>query len=93
MISFDVTHAEHDLIIEIAKRADAIAEQRKVERLDRVTLLMDLCATHANGCPLRLRELLDAETFDFTHDVWGISNHIDRETDKLTRHFVPRYAA
>ena len=54
--------------------------------------LMDVTAVHANGCPLRLKQLYCAPPFDFTHDVFGIRGHLNRETGKLEDCFLPRYA-
>jgi len=39
-----------------------------------------------------LKGLLQAENFDFLHDVIGIVNHLNRETGELEDYFVPRYA-
>ena len=38
-------------------------------------------------------ELLDADDFNFKHDLSGIQNCIDRKTGQLTRNFRPRFAA
>lgn len=54
---------------------------------------MDITATHANGCPLRLDDLLAADEFNFGHDVFGIRNCLDRKTGKLMRNFLPRFHA
>lgn len=56
----------------------------------RQTLTMDLSACHANGCPINLVRLLDADDVTFGHDVTGIQRHIDRRTGKLRRGFGPR---
>lgn len=53
---------------------------------------MDITATHANGCPLKLAELLAADDFNFSHDVAGIYRHLDRTTGKLLDCFLPRFA-
>lgn len=87
MVSFDVTKEEAELIHAIALKA-----ARQFD-LDPLNIEMDICATHANGNPLRLGELLHAKGFNFTHDIIGISNHIDRKTGKLKDFFVPRYSA
>lgn len=57
-----------------------------------MSIHMDIIATHANGCPLRLLGLLEADAFNFTHDVCGIRRHLNRNTGKLENCFVPRYA-
>lgn len=90
-ISFDVTDHEMLLIERIVERAVKSAKAAGWSP-DRTTLTMDLCACHANGCPLKLQEILDADDFTFAHDVFGIHRLIDRSTGKLTRCFLPRLA-
>ncbi len=83
-----------------ASNLDATLISRIVQRWARVigqkqTLIdleLDITATHLNGNPLRLEELLRADEGDFCHDVSGIRHHIDRETGKLTNLFSPRYS-
>lgn len=62
-----------------------------------MSICMDLEATHCNGCPLRLREMLEALTeadyANVMHDICGINQHIDRSTGLLKDHFLPRFAA
>lgn len=53
---------------------------------------MDIIATHLNGCPLRLDELLTASDADFAHDVFGIRRFLDRQTGALGDCFDPRYS-
>lgn len=52
---------------------------------------MDITATHCNGNPLRLDDLLNADAFQFAHDIGGIRRHLNRETGKLEDCFVPRF--
>ena len=59
--------------------------------VDTRSLAMDITATHANGCRLKLYELLMADDFNFVHDVFGIARHLDRTTGKLMDHFLPRF--
>lgn len=89
MVSFRVTRKEVALINKIVDRAERVA----LQPFDRCEAQMDLSACIANGCPLKLQELLDADDFDFSHDFWGISRHIDRTTGKLKDCFLPRCAA
>jgi hypothetical protein len=93
MVSFDTTRDEHRLIMAIADRATTmgLASKPRVEYA-RTDAEMDITAAHANGCPLRLSELLVAKPFDFAHDVFGIRRHLNRETGQLENCFVPRYA-
>lgn len=87
-LSFKATREEHEAISRIVERALLMRPD-----LDRLTLDMDLTACHANGCPLDFAKLESFDAFNFSHDVFGIVRHIDRDTGKLTRCFVPRCAA
>lgn len=89
-VSFSVSDDDRHLLMEIADRAyrDGLCKTKN----NKVNTLMDLTAAHANGCPLRLRDLLDADDFNFAHDLYGIDRHLDRTTGKLTDMFRPRFA-
>lgn len=91
-IDFAVTREEHETIKKIVRRADALADEAGI-KLDRLSLDMDLCAAHRNGCPLKLDALLAADDANFGHDVFGIRRYMDRRTGKLTGCFLPRFAA
>jgi hypothetical protein len=90
MINFNVSKQDGFWIHSVAMKA-----ARKFDHLeiDLLTFEMDLTACHANGNPLRLRELLKADDFNFAHDVLGIHQHIDHETGELRDCFLPRYSA
>lgn len=60
---------------------------------DQMAAIMDIDACHNNGNPLKLQKLLDADDFNFAHDVFGIRQHIDRHTGQLLDCFVPRYSS
>lgn len=89
MVSFDVTKEEFQNIAKIADRAEELGI---MERSQRMTVMIDLQACHANDCKIDFERLLDAEPYDFSHDVVGISNHINRDTGKLENCFLPRFA-
>lgn len=96
-ISFDVSREDAKLIGKIVTRARKLYAEAHGESLDRLGIEMDVTACHANGTPLRLRELLAADDFSFAHDVFGISRHIDRDersamAGKMLDCFVPRFA-
>lgn len=91
MINWNVSKAEHKLIIEIANRARGMAVDYGLQYPIQ-EIVMDITATHANGCPLKLGELAGAAKFDFVHDVFGIYRHINRQTGQLEDSFLPRYA-
>lgn len=85
-VSFDVTAAEAKIISRIAARAQRL----NICVFDQMSTEMDITAVHANGCKLNLQKLLDADDFNFTHDICGIARHLDRDTGKLGNHFDPR---
>lgn len=85
-ISFDVSTKDRAIIRQIAERA---VQELNVGRLD---TLMDITATHCNGNPLRLADLLSANAFNFAHDIYGIARHLNRETGALMDFFSPRYS-
>ena len=87
-----------DLIAKIVDRASATlmvgdTATNDVIVLIRMSLHMDITAAHVNGCPLRLAEWLEADDFNFAHDIAGIVRHIDRDTGKIGGLFLPRFAA
>lgn len=88
-IRFDVPREHFDTIIKICERAERECKHLTGTRMD---LVMDLSATHASGCPLKLDELLNANDSDFGHDIHGIRRHINRETGRLEGCFLPRFA-
>lgn len=53
---------------------------------------MDIETVHTMCCGLRLRELLDADKFNFIHDLAGIRSHLDRNEIALRNYFLPRFA-
>ncbi len=87
-MNFNVSNTEARIISKIAQRACECFPEG-----DRMTFEMDLTAVHANGCPLKLEELLVADEFNFRHDVAGIYNCLDRKSGKLKNCFSPRYSA
>lgn len=87
MVSFKVTFQDSHLISLIVDRF-----QRRFPGADRLHVEMDLTATHANGCPLRLKDLLEADEEEFLHDIHGINFHLNRRTGKLENNFNPRFA-
>lgn len=91
-ISFKVTKSEAALIRQIADRANR--EIFKPHRIEQTILdtTMDLRATVAQGCSLKLEELLNADATNFTHDICGIRCHLDRSTGFLGDCFLPRFA-
>lgn len=81
ILNWNVTKAEHDLIVRIARRARAIVHDVARQQ----DLMMDLTACHLNGNPLDLAGLAEADDFNLCHDVFGIVAHIDRDTGRLMK--------
>jgi hypothetical protein len=94
-VSFDVTKFERGLIEQIVARAQGEGYVRGKAApghwYDGNTATMDLTACHANGCRLDLERLLNADGFNFIHDIGGIAKHMNRDTGQLDGHFRPRF--
>ena len=88
-VSFEVPEGALDVIGQIVDRAKSLGCKHP---FDRTSAVMDLCATHANGCPMNFEKLRAADDFNLLHDVAGIYRHMDRGTGKLTNFFRPRCA-
>lgn len=82
-----MTKDERLLAVEIAKRA----EDMNLLMFDRLSLIMDIEATH-DDIGLKLSELLNADNENFTHDIVGIQKNLDRTTKTMQNFFLPRYA-
>lgn len=89
-ISFNASDDDQDLIHQIVRRADELG--LIYPNYSKMTCSMDLTAVHCNGNPLRLRELLAADDFNFMHDICGIAACLDRDTAKFTKDFSPRFS-
>lgn len=74
-----------ELINKIVNRA-----KKYLPNEDKVSLEMDVCAVHLR-CPLKLKDLLWADKFNFMHDICGIIATLNRGTGKLSKNFLPRY--
>ena len=75
------------MYVKIAQRAEGM----DLYKGERFTFMMDL-ENADNVFNLRLEELLNADDFDFAHDIIGIVNNIDRRNPTDFNLFVPRYA-
>ena len=91
MIKWATNKEDTDLVVKIARRAIAMAEEKN-NQYEQITAVMDITDCQNNGAPLKLQELLDADSFNFAHDVFGIRRHIDRHTGHLQNCFLPRYS-
>ncbi len=84
------TASDCDLISKIAKRAqeDMTAAGFTPQLSD---IFMDIDAAHQD-VGLNLQELLEADDENFTHDINGIAQNLNRETKKLEGGFLPRFS-
>lgn len=85
-INWECSDDDRNLIIQIQKRG--VTEFEDTD--DMVDILMDITACHCNGTELDLNKFLNADTFNFAHDYFGIRKHISRKTGKLGNNFLPR---
>jgi hypothetical protein len=90
-INWNVTNEDAAIISKIVDRARRMAIKYDVE-YEATDISMDVTACHLNGTPLKLQALLDADDLNFSHDVFGIRRHIDRDTGKVGGFFLPRFA-
>lgn len=76
------------MYVKIAERA----EKMGIYDGERITLLMDI-ENADNIFNMRLEDWLNADNFNFAHDVVGIVNNIDRSKYPAEIHrFLPRFA-
>jgi len=67
------------------------AKKELLKKRDLIDIEMDVMATHIK-LPLRLTDFLKADKFNFARDIYGITDHIDRDTGKMNNCFLPRFA-
>jgi len=91
MLNWTATREDFEIIVKIAERYIQLVSEMNI-KVDKMILIMDIQATHDNGCPLKLDELLKADDGNFAHDVTGIRVNINRQTGKLENCFLPRFA-
>lgn len=77
-------------ILERANKTESISVKRILARGED-SLRMDLEATSL-VVDLDWKAWLEADEFNFLHDLIGIYNHLNRETGKLDNCFLPRFA-
>lgn len=80
------TLADTKMIAKISKRAAKLTGRQVLQ------IHMDIIAAHTHGCPLDLTKFLKFNKSSFLHDIFGISEYLDKKTGKLLNRFVPRCA-
>ncbi len=90
-MNFNATKEDAALLRQAAIRARKMdIEANGPHAQDIMDWSMDLTACHCNGTPLDLDKLLAFDDFNFAHDAFGISRHINRTTGRLKDCFLPR---
>lgn len=81
--------SDFSLIVKICERAEKLGYTG-----ERQSLVMDL-ESACEAFSLRLQELLDADDLNFSHDINGIINNINREEfpAKDFNNFVPKFGS
>lgn len=85
---------ENKLIRVIADRAVQLYARHDI-KVSPEFIRMELTVVHDDIVPLRLQELLDANDFDFMHDISGIHQHLvygKGKVSKFANCFAPRFA-
>ncbi len=85
IINYDQPESDKELIHKISKRA------AKDIKADATSTMMDLLVVH-DEIGLDLEKLLNADTFNLSHDIFGIARHLNRQTFELEDCFLPRCA-
>lgn len=96
ILNWAVNADDQASITSIGYRAEDLSKrlgQRGPALYNRRDAMMDVTATHNNGCALQLANLLAAQDGDFAHDVFGIRRFLNRDTGQLMCNFNPRYRA
>lgn len=82
------TKEKFEMYVKIAERAEELG----IYHGERITLLMDIESAD-NAFNMRLEDWLNADNFNFAHDIVGIVNNIDRSKFPAEVHrFLPRFA-
>ena len=82
------------MIKQIVERACAIWRRTTNQPIDKNRLIGQMTLVHNDCCALRLEEMMKADDYHITHDVFGIHHHIDISNGKVTLKncFLPRFA-
>jgi hypothetical protein len=79
------------IIRQIADRAVRLYERYGV-KVKPEFIVFELRFVHEEIVKLRLQDFLDADDFNFAHDIGGIHGHIDIRNNQFTECFLPRFA-
>lgn len=91
MIEFGLTKKDAmKIALAVERFKNILKSMGNPKGIDLFEVEMDLAACHLNGCRLDLAKLIAFDDFNFAHDVFGIHDHMDRQTGKLVGQFLPR---
>lgn len=82
---------DHYLIRQIATRAAELYDRIGV-KVQPVYIASELQFVHDEVCPLRLKDLLETDNSNFTHDIGGIHRHLNMALVQFDDCFSPRFA-
>jgi hypothetical protein len=72
----------------VAERYEKIAG---INAEERITTLMDLEIVEQNFGPVDWDFVANMSAADFSHDLFGVKRHINRQTHQIEGCFVPRF--
>lgn len=87
ILNWDISLEDRAIVLKIVHRAWPQVRDLYKSKLD---LEMDIVAVHCNHMKLNLLRFAEASQMDFFHDIYGIKDHLNRQTGKLEDHFLPR---
>jgi hypothetical protein len=76
-----------NILLKIAKRADKM----NLLTFNRLSLMTDITFA-AEQFNIQLNDILTANDCDFSYDIVGIQNNINKKTKRMENMFIPRYA-
>jgi len=82
-VNFQDSELIHEITIRVKKMFPALD-------YDSTDMDMDLIAVHGS-LGLRLIEMLEGDSLNLMHDIFGIAHNLNRETLELENFFSPRY--
>jgi hypothetical protein len=92
-INWKTNKEERKLLRKTVDRIIRLHKPKPLTEDDRINITMTLTACHLNGTPLDFEKMLVCDEFTLFHDLVGIEKHMNIDTGKIERCFLPRCAA
>lgn len=89
-INWKTSDEERKIIRKVVDRISRLNKPAELTNEDKLNVTMTLTACHLNGNPLDFEKMLICDEFTLFHDLVGIEKHLNQETGKIERHFLPR---